>query len=321
MEFLFAPMEGVTYSVYRSVHNELFPGSAEYYTPFIAPDGDGSFKQKHLRELTADSAAGVRVIPQIMANRPEPYSITAEKLAELGFKETNLNAGCPSPTVFKKHKGSGMLTDLSSLESFLDSVFSDAEKKGRRISIKTRMGVHSTAEFADILDIYRQYPLSRLIIHVRDRDGLYQSAPDIAGFVAALDGSPFPVCYNGNVFSTEDYGSLLSAAPNVSSMMLGRGVIANPALIRTLSGGPVLDAGELQQFHDRLLDAYLSGGLSERFTLERMKQLWYFMIHMFPDSKKEHKAILKSNSVVNYTSAVSALFESGKFDHNAHFYQ
>ena len=321
MEFLFAPMEGVTYSVYRTLHNEMFPGAAEYYTPFIAPDGDGSFKPKHLRELTADSDAGVRVIPQIIANRPEPFNITAMKLADIGFPEANLNAGCPSPTVFKKHKGSGMLADLSSLEAFLDGVFSAAEREGRKVSIKTRMGVHGTDEFGEILSLYRRYPLSRLIIHARDRDGLYSSVPDVSGFSAALMDSPFPVVYNGNVFSPNDYESLLSAVPELSDVMVGRGAIANPALIRVLSGGPALEASELRKFHDALTDAYLSGGLSEHFTLERMKQLWYFMIHMFPDSKKEHKAILKANSVSDYRSAVSALFASGKFDCSAHFEQ
>lgn len=321
MEFLFAPMEGVTYSVYRALHNEMFPGAAEYYTPFIAPDGKGSFKSKYLSEIIADVSAGVHVIPQIMANRPEPYSITAQKLAELGFTETNLNAGCPSGTVFKKHKGSGMLSDLTSLDAFLDVVFSDAEKDGRTISIKTRMGVHSTAEFGLILEIYRKYPVSKLIIHARDRDGLYTSPPDIQGFAEAMKCCSFPVSYNGNVFSPVHYDSLLSAAPGVSSVMIGRGALANPALIRTLSGGPALKINELREFHDRLTDAYLSDGLSPYFTLERMKQLWYFMIHMFPDSKREHKAILKANSIPEYVSAVSAMFDSGKFDSSAHFMQ
>lgn len=321
MEFLFAPMEGVTYSAFRALHNELFPGAAEYYTPFIAPDGAGSFKPKRLKELTEDAEAGVRVIPQITANRPEPFNITARKLAELGFTEVNLNAGCPSPTVYKKHKGAGMLADLASLEEFLDCAFEAAGKDGRIISVKTRMGVHSTAEFAAIMEIYRKYPFSRLIIHARDRDGLYLSEPDMEGFAAAADGCGFPVSYNGSIFCRDDLDRLLGKAPDIESIMIGRGAIANPALIRALSGGEALKAEELKSFHDALTAAYLSGGLTEHFTLLRMKQLWYYMIHMFPDSRKEHKAILKANTLEDYASAVSALFASGKFEPDSHFIQ
>ena len=46
-----------------------------------------------------------------------------------------------------------------------------------RVSVKTRLGVHSAAEFPALLEVYRKYPLSRLIVHVRDRDGMYKSAP------------------------------------------------------------------------------------------------------------------------------------------------
>ena len=108
MEFLFAPMEGITFALFRQIHHMMFPGITEYYTPFIAPDSEGSFKPKYLRDLTSDRSANLSVIPQILANNATAFSITAGKLQALGFTEFNLNAGCPSGTVFAKHKGAGM---------------------------------------------------------------------------------------------------------------------------------------------------------------------------------------------------------------------
>ena len=105
----------------------------------------------------------------------------------------------------------------------------------------------------------------------------------------------------------------------LNSVMLGRGILANPALGRQLSGGTPLTAEELQQFHDTLLDAWLEEGLSPVFTVQRMKQLWYYMIHMYTDYKKEQKAILKSGSLPEYRTAVRALFLSGKFDQDGRF--
>ena len=95
--------------------------------------------------------------------------------------------------------------------------------------------------------------------------------------------------------------------------MLGRGIIANPALARTLSGGEPLQCRELEQFHDALLEGYLQGGLSSVFTVERMKQLWFYMHCMFSDDKKEIKSLLKSKTLPDYRAAAKALFFSGKF--------
>ena len=319
MEYLFAPMEGITFALYRKIHHQLFPGTAEYYTPFIAPDSTGSFKPKYLRELTADRDAGLVVIPQLLASNPNAFNITARKLQDLGFDEVNLNAGCPSGTVFSKHKGAGMLNDLSALDAFLDQVFSSAEKNGYRISIKTRMGVHSTKEFPPILEIYNRYPLTKLIIHARDRDGQYKSIPDLTGFAEACRNCRCPATYNGNLFSPGHMQQILTAAPEVKSVMVGRGAAANPALVRTLTGGETLRCEELQHFHDMLFDAYRVNGLSTAFTVERMKQLWYYMHWMFPEAKKEYKALLKAKSDVDYLAAVNMLFRSGKFDSGSCF--
>lgn len=313
MEFLFAPMEGITFALFRQIHQMMFSGIAEYYTPFIAPDSEGSFKPKYLKDLTADRNYGLPVIPQILANNANAFNITAGKLQALGFTEFNLNVGCPSGTVFAKHKGAGMLTDLNFLDRFLDQIFSESEQKGYRISIKTRMGVYSTQEFPAILAVYHHYPLSRLIIHARDREGQYQSEPDLPGFADALTKCSYPVSYNGNLFSRNHLNRLLACAPGTESVMLGRGIVANPALARALSGGEPLRCQELELFHDALLEGYLQGGLSPVFTVERMKHLWYYMHCMFSDEKKELKFLLKSKTLPDYRAAAMTLFRSGKF--------
>lgn len=313
MVFLFAPMEGITFALYRQLHREYFPGIAEYYTPFIAPDSTGSFKPKYLKELTFDHTGNCLVIPQILANNADAFNITAQKLQALGFTEFNLNAGCPSGTVFAKHKGAGMLTDLSSLDAFLEQIFTAAEQRGYRISVKTRMGVHSTKEFPQILEVYNRYPLSRLIIHARDRDGQYRSEPDLAGFAEAFSIVKSPVTYNGNLFSKKHLDLLCAAAPAIGSIMLGRGIITNPALARTLNGGEPLRCEELELFHDALLNGYLQSGLSPIFTIERMKQLWYYVHCMFSDDRKETKNLLKTKTLPEYQAAARILFQSGKF--------
>ena len=94
--FLFAPMEGLTYAAFRTLHYELFPGASEYFTPFIAPDREGSFKKKYLKELTA----GVPSVPQLLVNSAEAFNATALKLYDLGFgRSISTPAAPPAPSM------------------------------------------------------------------------------------------------------------------------------------------------------------------------------------------------------------------------------
>ena len=316
MKFFIAPMEGITLCEYRKLHSTMFPGADAYYTPFIAPDTQGNFREKYLRELLPDNNEGIRLVPQLLVNRPEPFLITVSKLQALGYNEVDLNAGCPSGTVFSKHKGAGMLADLRELDSFLNTVFS---KTDVAISIKTRMGVSDTAEFAAIAKIYGKYPLKRLIVHARCRDGYYDSEPDIEGFAAVSASLPFPVCYNGNIFSKNDLDALVEKVPGLENVMVGRGVIADPALIRTIMGGEKLSASELEQFHDSLLEALLRRGMAPEHVLSHMKELWYYMIHKFSDAGQLYKSLNKTTRLGYYRAAVNELFSGGSFDPDRSF--
>ena len=312
MEYCYAPMEGITLSRFRRIHHEMFPGVSEYYTPFIAPDSNGGFRAKFLRELTTDCGQ-VPLIPQLLVNNAEAFCLTADRLSELGFREINLNVGCPSGTVFSKHKGAGMLRDLSSLDSVLDRIMDHAGKTGLRISVKTRMGLHSTEEFPEILEIYEKYPIKKCIVHARCRDDFYRGRVDLAGFAAAASASRLRLVYNGDIASQNDVEALHLAAPAVDGVMVGRAAVANPALFRVLQGGTQLTLAELRLFLERLTEAWLEDGLSPAFTVERMKTLWAYMQVMFPENKREVKAIMKSRSLESYRSAVGIVLDSGDF--------
>lgn len=317
MRLEFAPMEGVTNYIYRRTHARFLPGVDRYYAPFIAPDGSGRFKASALRDVLPENNGGVDLVPQILCSSSDAFLAVAWELSNLGYTEVNLNAGCPSATVVPKHKGAGMLTDLGALDAFLYEVFARSPVK---VSVKTRLGLQSAAEFPAIMELYRRYPLSRLIIHARHREGYYKSTPDLAAFSAAFDGgAAFPICYNGDIFSPEDVRRVMDAAPGLNELMLGRGAAADPALFRVLHGGSALEKQELREFHAALLDGMRAAGISEHHILARMKELWFYMLHMFPGAAKEAKALNKARVMADYISAVNALFSSGYFDPTAVF--
>ncbi len=316
MELDFAPMEGVTSCLYRRVHAGSFPGVSRYFAPFLAPDGSGRFKASALRELLPENNRDIALVPQVLCNTAAAFLAVSRELGAMGYGEVNLNAGCPSATVVPKHKGAGMLSDLESLDRFLEEVFSHCALK---VSVKTRMGISSTAEFPAILEIYNRYPLSELIVHARDRAGMYKSKPDLEAFAASFPHCRAAVSYNGNVVGPGEYKKVMSTTPGLSRMMLGRGAVTDPALFRRIAGGGALEKDELRDFLSRLEAAYLASGLGEHFTLARLKEVWYYVIWKFPGAEREQKAINKSRTLADYHSAVSALFASGRYDAEAVF--
>ena len=317
MELSFAPMEGVTYAAFRRTHARMFGGAEKYYAPFIAPNGDGSYKTGNRRDVLPENNEGTKLIPQILCNAAQPFLLVAQELEAMGYSEVNLNAGCPSGTVVAKHKGSGMLRDLESLERTLDEIFANCPIK---VSVKSRMGIHSTEEFAAIMEVYRKFPISLLTVHARDRDGMYKSSPDVDGFARELIGCSFPVEYNGNIFSPKDAEEISTRFPEMGSLMIGRGAVADPALFRRIKGGSPLTAKELQNFHDELLEEYLRSGLDEHHAIPRMKELWSYFRFKFPYDDKNLKSIFKTRNMPDYKSAVSFLFSAGQFEPEAEFY-
>ena len=312
----FAPMEGLTGADYRRLHRRFFPGADRYYAPFVAPDAAGNLRRAQLRALLPENDPGAPLVPQILANSAEAFLGAARQLAGLGYEEINLNLGCPSGTVTAKGKGAGLLADRDALRRLLDGIFADPPAA---VSVKTRMGWASTAEFPALLEIYRDYPLAELIVHARDRAGLYRSRPDRSGFAAALGSCPFPVCWNGDVFSPADLAALRRELPGLERVMLGRGAVADPALFRLLRGGAPLEAEELRAFLDALLEAALASGLAPVHALDRMKELWYYLRVKFPGGEKAVKALLKIRRLEDYRAALDALFAPGRFEPGAFF--
>ena len=316
MPWSFAPMEGITNSIYRRLHARLFGCVDRYYAPFLAPDGEGRVKASALDELRPERNEGISLVPQILCNRPEAFLALGRELSSMGYREINLNAGCPSGTVVPKHKGAGMLSDLESLDRFLETVFSHADFA---VSVKTRLGLESAEEFDAILSVYNRYPLSELILHARDRKGFYKSTPDLAAFQRAFAASRAPVCYNGNLLSPAHFSAVQAFIPGLDRWMTGRGAVANPALPRMLQGGAPLEQAELASFLEQLFDACLLSGIGEYHSLGRMKELWYYTGHLFPGAERELKRINKARTKEDYRAAAAALFSSGKFTPDASF--
>ena len=303
MQYYFAPMEGLTDSVYRRLHHTYFPGVDRYYMPFISPTVHRSLTPREARELPcADSEAFV-AIPQIMTKVPEDFLWAAVQCAELGYGEVNLNLGCPSGTVVAKGKGSGMLADPESLDRFLDGIFTAAPLP---VSVKSRLGLTDPQEFPRLLEVYNRYPIAELTLHPRVRKAFYSGSVDMEMFDYCVTNSKNPLCYNGDICSLEDAARIGEKYPQVGSIMIGRGLIGDPGMLTP--GGTTPDA--LEEMFNEMLEAYMTLFGGSRNAMFRLKEHWGMLIHRFEGSEKLGKRLRKTTDVDEYRAITREIFHT-----------
>ncbi|SHJ22518.1 tRNA-U20a,U20b-dihydrouridine synthase [Clostridium cavendishii DSM 21758] len=306
MKYYLAPMEGITGYIYRNSYKKFFNNIDKYFTPFIVPNTSTSLKTKELRDVLPENNKGMNIVPQILTNDPEGFITTSRKLQQLGYEEINLNLGCPSGTVVSKNRGSGFLAKREELDMFFNEIFKMDDMK---ISVKTRIGKDSPEEFYELIKIYNKYPIEELIIHPRTQKDFYGNKPNLEVFKDALALSTNPVCYNGDIFTVNDHNSLIKAFPEVKTLMLGRGVLANPGLVSLINNDTNINKKVLKDFHDEVLNEYIELFNEDKNAMFRMKELWGYMIYIFSDNKKYAKKIKKAQKLRDYNEAVSKLFE------------
>ena len=327
MQIYFAPLEGITGFAYRNVHRQFFGDAVcKYFSPFAAPNYTHHFKTREREDIDPANNADLCLVPQILTNRAGDFLWAAEEMYAMGYREINLNLGCPMPTVVKKGRGSGQLGDPDALDLFLEEICRGMEQiPGKicpqgdcipetiRFTVKTRIGLESAGNAGRLVEIYNRYPIAELTVHPRTQRDLYGGKPDLETFSMFLEKSRHPVVYNGDIFSFADFEKIRSRFPGCSAFMLGRGLIADPALARELCGGAPLQKEELRRFHDAVFQSLKASLPGQAPLMGKMKELWFYMGRNFSGADRFLKEIKKAKNEIQYQSAVRALFANCSF--------
>lgn len=308
MKYYLAPLEGITTQVYRNAYHKYFRPMDKYFTPFLVPHTKKGFSTKEIREIHPDNNKELYVVPQILSNQAEDTVNTIHKLEQYGYKEVNLNLGCPSKTVVSKNRGSGFLAMPEELDHFLEEIF---EKCPLRISIKTRIGKENPAEWERLLAVYEKYPLEELIVHPRVQTDFYKNRVNLEAFARAEKNSRHSLCYNGDIVDAASAAHIREGFPSVDKFMIGRGLIKHPWLLEELSGGRQEKQERKERFfrfHNAILEGYRQQMSGDKNTLFKMKELWAYWGENFADADQRLKKIRKCERVAEYECLVDALF-------------
>ena len=300
MKIYSAPIQGFTDCAWRNMHSAIFAnGIDRYYAPFLRIER-GAFRNKDLRDIDPKNNIGYHLVPQIIACPVEQFHALIEKVASLGYREIDINMGCPFPPIVKRHCGAGVLSSPDQVAAIMNVAknFSDI-----RFSVKMRLGVEKRDEWCALMHSIESINPIHITLHPRTAIQQYSGEIDMEQFELLYSKAQFPLVYNGDIRSDHDIESISATYPQLQAIMIGRGLLANPAL-----GMHMPDAKQkIIQLHDKLFEHYSKHLSGDAHLLAKMKSLWEYFLTETGD-RKARKKILKSSTIEKYSTAVDSFW-------------
>ncbi len=307
-----APFQGITDVVYRNVFKKHFGGIDKYYTPFFTGIQKDNSKSLRGEEISPEFNDVNTVVPQILSNTAEEIIRFANQCKSMGYPEFNLNMGCPFPRVANKTRGCGLMADPARTIKMLNDVFEQID--GIKFSIKCRLGYYDDEEIMAFVDTFNTLNFSEIIIHPRIGKQMYTGEASLEKFLELVPLINKPLVYNGDIFTTNRYNTILSSLSSLSflssSIMLGRGLLTNPFLAEEIKS---IDnqQDKKQRLHNFVVDLYINrlhhaGGSPK--IIGSMKELWKYMMNIFDDPQNVWRKVKKVNHLDEYEIAVEDIF-------------
>ena len=244
MKIYISPMAGYTDYSYRKILKKfntdlLF---TEMVNARLLNENDEA-TEKELLKCDDKENEGV----QVFGNDKNELIKAFLKLENKGFKNLNLNMGCPQTKIIKNGAGSALLPQTDFVDSLLSELKSKLSDK-TKLSIKIRIGYRDFSSPELYIDLANKYNLDFICIHGRTREQLYNGKADW-DIVSALSNRPRKIDFigNGDLFEAKDIVSLIKKS-NLDGIMLSRGIVGNPWLISQVK--ELLNTGKIITFPD-----------------------------------------------------------------------
>ena len=304
MKIFAAPLQGFTEATWRNVHNETYGGIDTYITPFIRIE-KGEIRNKDIRDTEKKNNTVPHLIPQIIAATPDELLPIAEFIAKEGYCEADINMGCSFALQVRKQHGAGLLPHPEAVAALMKAT---GEMPEIKFSVKMRLGWDDKEEWRNILPILNDTPLTRITLHPRLGREQYKQPADREEFARFYEECRHSLVYNGDLTTLEEMNRTAEEFPRLEGLMVGRGLLGNPALGKEYKEQRNLSHGEkaslLAAFHDKFYQAITPRLQGNTQILSKLKPYWEYLL---PDmEKRDRKAIIKASTAEKYLAAVNS---------------
>lgn len=305
-EIHFAPLQGYTDWIYRNTFARFFKGIDVYYTPFMRVEKGNTFRNRDMRDVDPVNNKVQDLIPQILPGSPEELKHFIFFLLAKGYSRADINLGCPFPLIAGQKKGAGMLPYPDRVGAVLETVTEFTEV---RFSVKMRLGWADKQECLNLVSILNDCPLVHITLHARTGKQQYKGEPDLKMFERFYQECQHPLLYNGDLNTVLQIQETLQKFPLLKGVMLGRGLLADPAIaenyVYNSPDDPVV-ATRNKDFIEALFVAYRDYLKDERLLLQKMKSYWEYFL---PGTDyKLRKKLQKAKKIDDYQEILNLIF-------------
>jgi tRNA-dihydrouridine synthase B len=227
---ILAPMAGITDLTFRTICKEF--GAGLVSTEMVSAKGL-YYKDKKTEELMKSNEHDRPLALQIFGNEPAILAFVVENIINdmKNIDIIDINMGCPAPKIVKNGDGAALMKNPRLAGEIVKRV-RDVSRKPLTVKFRSGWDVNSinAVDFAKIIEANGA---DAITVHGRHREQFYSGKADYNIIKMVKDSVKIPVIGNGDVFTVEDAKKLISTT-NCDGIMVARGVLGNPWLIKNL---------------------------------------------------------------------------------------
>lgn len=223
-----APMAGISNSAYRTIIKEM--GAGLIYAEMVS-DKAISYGSKKTIDMLYMTDYERPISQQIFGSDIDSFVTSAKYIEETMHPDIiDINMGCPVPKVaLKNQAGSALLKDPDKVYEIVKAV---KEAVNVPVTVKIRSGWdNNSINAVEIAKKIETAGADAIAVHPRTRAQGYSGKADWNIIKQVKQNVKIPVIGNGDIKTCYDAKRMLEET-NCDAIMIGRGVLGNPWLIK-----------------------------------------------------------------------------------------
>ena len=227
-QIVLAPMAGISNTSYRKIIKEM--GAGLIYAEMVSDKAIMYSNDKTFDLLKMDEKERP-IAQQIFGSDVESFVIAAKRVEETQHPDIiDINMGCPVPKVaVKAQAGSALLKNPDKIYEIVKAV---VDAVSIPVTVKIRSGWDDkNINAVEVAKVCERAGASAIAVHARTRSQGYSGKADWNIIKQVKEAVNIPVIGNGDV-TTPQLAKKMLDETNCDAVMIGRGVLGNPWLIR-----------------------------------------------------------------------------------------
>lgn len=168
---------------------------------------------------------------QVFGNEIDSMVKACKILDQTNYDFIDINMGCPVNKIVKQGSGSALMLDEDKAFNLVKSIVEAVKKP---VTVKLRSGYYShTPNYLSLALKLEKAGASMITLHARSKTQMYQGHADWNQIKELKKHLKIPVIGNGDIKTLDDYLQAKEFS-QVDGIMIGRGIVGNPFLIKQI---------------------------------------------------------------------------------------